>query len=73
MAEQKAEIDKDKRRLSILYDSVKYFQKKMEVNMKELESVIEDSIAGRHTQIEDWQREMNCLCSEYDDNAYLNV
>ncbi len=72
VAERSAEVAKDQRILSILYDSVEYFKMKMKQNMDELKEVIEELKGGFSMEREVWQVEVEESLEAFDDVAYLN-
>ena len=63
---------KEENKLELIFDSVKYFKKKMKANVEELSEVIEDTINNGRCQEEDWVQTIRHLREAFDKKAYIN-
>jgi phage shock protein A len=71
VVERKAELAKEKRKLQILYDSVKYHEHKMKLNVKQLDQVVAELKAGECTEEEQWQIELKESLNDFDEEEYI--
>ena len=69
--ERRAEIAKGKKKLELIFDSVRHFKKKMKANVEELSVVIEDTINNGGCQEEHWAQRIRHLREAFDEKEYV--
>ena len=73
VADRKKEIEKDERRLRLIYDAVGFFKCTQQEVMEELRSIVEKIDAGGYDrQQEDWELEAMASMAVYKDDMYLS-
>ena len=70
--ERKEDIRKEKRKLEIIFDSVKYFKKKMEANIEEIKNVVEETEGNRPREQEGWSIAIENLRQAFDETDYID-
>ena len=73
MAERKAEIKKENKKLELIYDSVNHFKKKMKANVVQLDKVINETIDEGPREEEDWSITLRGLRETFNEQAYLDT
>jgi hypothetical protein len=73
VAERKAEITKENKKLELIYDSVNHFKKKMKANVVQLDKVINETIDEGPREEEDWSITLRRLRETFNEQAYLDT
>ena len=73
VAERKAEIKKENKKLELIYDSVNHFKKKMKANVVQLDKVINETIDEGPREEEDWSITLRRLRETFNEQAYLDT
>ena len=66
------EIAKEKRKLEMIFDSVKYFKKKMKANIEDINNIVEVTKSGLLREEEDWSKAIESLRESFDETRYMN-
>ena len=70
--ERKTEIAKEKRRLELLYDAVKFYRTKMSATMAELKVVMADKNNRVLRDTQEWEDKADMAMEEFDIDAFKN-
>ena len=70
--ERRKELEKERRRLSVIYDSVAYFKSKMKDNREELKRTVDKYKSGNVREMEGWEVRMQRGKEAFNEEAYLS-